>query len=149
MAKEPSFRDYMLQLQEKNAMLQKQLKEEEKKHEEIAKKYDALESKIKRRKAIIQMIVVQLVNYLATSNRASKGFALRTFPVLPDCQLCARQDDIPSVVPTVLSFVIIYLLCAVYSDCFISDIDCCVLITIVMCYTMWTDPFSYRQILCL
>ena len=61
MAKEPSFRDYMLQLQEKNAMLQKQLKEEEKKHEEIAKKYDALESKIKRRKAIIQMIVVQLL----------------------------------------------------------------------------------------
>ena len=85
MAKEPSFRDYMLQLQEKNAMLQKQLKEEEKKHEEIIKKCDALESKIKRRKAIIQMIVVQLVNYSATSKQASKGFALRTFPVLPDC----------------------------------------------------------------
>ena len=112
------------------------------------------------------------VNYSATSNRASKGFALRTFPVLPDCQLCARQDNIPSVVPQCCSILLClafsqqcdsgyprrsngsfscycYLLCAVYSDCFISDIDCCVLITIVMCSTMWTDPFSYRQILCL
>ena len=66
---------------------------------------------------------VLYVSYSATSKRASTGFALRAFPTLPDRPLCVLQDNIPSVVATVVLVVVItycmqYILTAAFSSRF-------------------------------
>lgn len=70
-----------------------------------------------------RFLPVLYVSYSAASKRASKGFALRAFSMLPDCQLCALQDNIPSVVATVVLVVVItycmqYILTAAFSSRF-------------------------------
>ena len=110
-----------------------------------------------------------LVNYSATSNRASKWHRpLFFFPVFPDCQECVRISQLPmrrdafccrySAWSCILHTVVsgypcrpsgcCYFIsaCAVDPHCLISDIQRCAFITIMMMSAVKACPLTYRQI---